>query len=77
MMDKITVFFQDGRVMTYDRNKVAFGTASGALFDFCDDEHSSIVGMKQYHELVRDGRALVNWSNVCFVREQAKRDEDL
>ena len=76
MMDKITVFFQDGRVMTYDRNKVAFRTSRGALFDFCDDEHT-LVGLKKYHELVRDGRTLVNWSNVCFVREQAKQEEDL
>ena len=76
MMDKITVYYRDGRVMTYDRNKVAFLLDRGGIIDFCDDEHT-VVGLKKYHELVRDGRALVNWSNVCFVREQTKRDEDL
>ena len=74
-MDKITVYFHDGRAVTCDRDKVAFCSGDGMFFDFCGEEKPE--EMKRYSALVRDGKALVNWDNVCFVKEHTERDDDL
>lgn len=74
-MDKITVYFHDCRAVTFDRDKVAFCSGDGMFFDFCGEEKPE--EMKRYSALVRDGKALVNWDNVCFVKEHTERDDDL
>lgn len=74
-MDKITVYFHDFRAVTFDRDKVAFCSGDGMFFDFCGEEKPE--EMKRYSALVRDGKALVNWDNVCFVKEHTERDDDL
>ena len=74
-MDQITVFFKDCRAVTFDRDKVAFFGGDGMFFDFCEEEKPE--EMKKYSALVRNGRALVNWDNVCFVKECAEKDDDL
>ena len=74
-MDQITVFFHDCRAVTFDRDKVSFCSGDGMFFDFCGEEKPE--EMKRYSALVRDGKALVNWDNVCCVKESAERDEDL
>lgn len=74
-MDKITVYFHDCRAVTFDRDKVAFCSGDGMFFDFCGEEKPE--EMKRYSALVRDGKSLVNWDNVCFVKEHTERDDDL
>ena len=74
-MDRITVFFHDCRAVTFDRDKVSFCSGDGTFFDLCEAEKPE--DEKKYSALVRDGKALVNWDNVCFVKESAEKDDDL
>ena len=74
-MDQITVFFHDCRAVTFDRDKVSFCSGDGTFFDLCEAEKPE--DEKKYSALVRNGRALVNWDNVCFVKECAEKDDDL
>lgn len=74
-MDRITVFFHDGRAVTFDRDKVAFCSGGDLFFDFCEEEKPE--EQKRYSALVRNGCALVNWQTVCFVKESAEKDDDL
>ena len=74
-MDQITVFFHDCRAVTFDRDKVAFCSGDGTFFDLCEAERPE--DEKNYSALVRNGKALVNWDNVCFVKESAEKNDDL
>ena len=74
-MDRITVFFHDCRAVTFDRDKVSFCSGDGTFFDLCEAEKPE--DEKKYSALVRNGKALVNWDNVCFVKECAEKDDDL
>lgn len=74
-MDRITVFFHDCRAVTFDRDKVSFCSGDGTFFDLCEAEKPE--DEKKYSALVRNGHAMVNWDNVCFVKECAEKDDDL
>ena len=74
-MDRITVFFHDCRAVTFDRDKVSFCSGDGTFFDLCEAEKPE--DEKKYSALVRNGKALVNWDNVCFVKESTEKDDDL
>ena len=68
---KITVFFNTNHAVEYDRDKVAFKGSDASFFTFSESYQEE----DYYAKLLDDGRALVNWDNVCYVRESVKRNE--
>lgn len=71
MSRQITVFFLNNHAVTFDRDRVSF-SGDGICFDFEEEERPE--ELKTYSALVTDGRALVNWDNVCYVRESPEKD---
>lgn len=71
--NKITVFFTDNRAVTFDRDKVAFCDGGNLFFDFSEIEKPEEE--KKYSSLVKNGNALVNWNNVCYVKELAEKND--
>ncbi len=70
-MSKIIVFFVDDHKAVFDRDKVSFTDHNGTFFTLSGDYQ----GEEQYARLLDDGRALVNYSNVCFIREYEELPE--
>lgn len=73
-MSRITVFFVNNHAVDFDRDKVSFCDSGNCFFDFSEIEKKEEE--KMYSFLVKDGRALVNWDNVAFVRESREKHPD-
>ena len=70
---KITVYFVDNHKAIFDAEKVLFRTTDGAAFSVSD----TYAENTRCDDVLRDGRALINWENVCFVNEYVEKVEDL
>lgn len=64
-MGKIVVYFNNNHAVEFDRDKVAFKGSGETFFSLSD----SYEGEDAYANLVTDGKALINWENVAFVKE--------
>ena len=64
-MEQITVYFAGDKRALFDRDKVSFRDGD-TFFTLSDADGDGEA--KRYPELLNDGRALVNWENVCFVQ---------
>lgn len=63
-MSRIMVYFRDGQKAGFDRDKVSFSNGGDNVFSFSEKSEANT-----FSGLIDDGKALVNWHNVCFVRE--------
>ena len=71
-MDKpIMVYFMDNRKVKFDRDKATFRTEDGNVFTLDDSQAEE----GYFHDLTTDGKALINWSNVCYVKDAPDLDE--
>ncbi len=70
-MSRIKVYFIDEHKAVFDRDKVSFRGSDGAFFSFSEEIEEDCC----YSDLVSDGRVMVNWDNVCFVREIEEEEE--
>jgi len=73
---KITVYFVDNQKAVFDVDKVSFMRSDGFCFNLTDTSDGI---ERTYAELVADGKVLINWDNVCFVKEAPEpgMDDDL
>ncbi len=71
-MDRITVYFVDNHKVSFDRDKATFRAEDGSVFTLAPDDREDAY----IHELASDGKALINWSNVCYVKEYTEPRED-
>ena len=71
---RITVFFVNNHAVEFDQDKVAFKGGDESFFTLSDAYPAEDL----YPRLVADGRSLINWENVCFVKEAKRKtlDED-
>lgn len=70
-MEQIIVYFLDNHKVVFDREKVVFRDGSGDFFALSDSYIED-----DYASLLNDGAAVVNWENVCWVREYTPKDSD-
>jgi len=70
-MSRIMVYFRDGQKAGFDRDKVSFSYGGDNMFSFSENSESDT-----FSRLIDDGKALVNWENVCFVREIVPDPDD-
>ena len=70
-MNEIVVYFRDGHKVVFERDKVAFMDGNGSCFAF-----SEYYTESEYMHLLDDGKAIVNWDNVCWVKEHVAADQD-
>ena len=63
MADSMIVYFKNHKSVRFDKNKVVF---------------TNIIdpGFKGFWQAVDSGAAVVNWENVCFVREYEPPKEE-
>ena len=63
-MGKIVAYFNNNHAVEFEREKALFknNTEVFSLSNLYDDEDT-------YANLVKDGKALINWENVAFVKE--------
>lgn len=73
MPERIRIYFVDNHVLEIEREKAAFTSGDGMFF--CMSEALREMELN-YSEIVRDGRVLINWDNVCFVKEISREAED-
>lgn len=64
-MSRIMVYFQDGQKAGFDRDKVNFTNGGDNVFSLSKASNEE----ESFNQLIDDGKALVNWNTVCFVRE--------
>ena len=69
---QIMVYFVDNHKALMDRDKVLFRDADGTCFAVSDDYKEE----DEYASLIADGKALVNWQNVCWIREYTPKDDE-
>lgn len=72
MPERIRIYFVDNHMMEIEREKAAFTNGVG-FFDLIGAREGLTM---DYADIVRDGRALVNWDNVCFVKEISGETEE-
>ena len=71
-MSKIRVYFNDYQKATFDADKVVFESSDGmfsAMGEAFPADGNSI------REILSAGKAVVNWHNVCFVRQLSMNEE--
>lgn len=68
-MRKIKVYFQNCNTAVLPADKTAF-RCGDYYFDFSDQDN----GVVHTPELVGDGRVLVNWDAVAWVREYVEEE---
>ena len=71
-MERVMVYFANGCKAAFDKQKVIFTGHDGVVFDFT----SNTYGMQKYKDAVTDGKALINWDNVCYVQEIGECERD-
>ncbi len=64
-MKQIVVYFSNGCKAPFDRDKVAFKDQDGTFFTLSDN----FLGEENFSKLVDEGRAFINFDNVCYVQE--------
>lgn len=69
-MSKLAVYFVNNHAVEFDRDKVAFKGSGESFFTLSDTYQEEDL----YSSLVKDGKALVNWENVAFVREVKEKN---
>ena len=72
MPERIRIYFVDNHVLEIEREKAVF-TRGDECFDLSETKEDKKT---IYGELVRDGRAMINWDNVCFVKEISREAEE-
>lgn len=72
-MGKLVVYFVNNCKVEFDKENVAFN-GDGIVFDFLPFDRPEEE--KMYSALVENGRALVNWKNVCYVKEKPEDPGD-
>ena len=73
MPERIRIYFVDNHVLEIEREKAAFTAGMDTFFDLIGARGDVLM---DYAEIVRDGRVLINWDNVCFVKEISREAED-
>lgn len=68
-MGRIAVYFVNNHAVEYDRDKASFKDGE-TFFTLSEDVREEDA----YSSLVDDGRSLINWDNVCFVRAVKEKD---
>lgn len=69
-MSKLAVYFVNNHAVEFDRDKVTFKGSGESFFTLSDTYQEEDL----YSSLVKDGKALVNWENVAFVREVKEKN---
>lgn len=69
-MERIMVYFSNGCKAPFEKEKVIFTGHDGVVFDFT----SNAYDMQEYKDAITDGKALINWANVCYVQEIIEKD---
>lgn len=62
---RIAVYFANNNKAEFDREKICFRAGDGTVFELGNSYHEE----DNYANLVADGRTMINWDNVCFVKE--------
>ena len=70
-MEKIMVYFSNGKKAPFDRDHTSFVASDGAMFSFGDSPDCDTYS----HILEHEG-AVVNWANVSFVQLMQASDSD-
>lgn len=70
---RIAVYFVNNNKAEFDREKICFRVGDGTIFELGNNYQDE----DDYANLVVDGRTMINWDNVCFVKECAEQDDDL
>ncbi len=65
------VYFSNGNKAIFDSKEVSF-MQGGNCFSFAEGQPEHM----NYASMVEDGRVVVNWDNVCFVKEHTFREDD-
>ena len=68
-MGKIIVYFTNNHAVEFDPKKVSFKDGE-TFFRLSEDERTDDL----YSNLVTDGKALINWNNVAFVKEKTEHN---
>lgn len=71
--ERVRIYFVDNHVLEIEREKAVFCGGNGLFF--CLSEGLREQEMN-YTEIVREGRVMVNWDNVCFVKEVNQETEE-
>ena len=69
-MRKIVVYFTNNHAVEFDREKAAFKDSNGTVFTLSEAYNDEDA----YSDLVTDGKALINWDNVAFVKESKEHN---
>lgn len=69
-MSKLAVYFVNNHAVEFDRDKVTFKGNGESFFTLSDTYQEEDL----YSSLVKDGKVLVNWENVAFVREVKEKN---
>lgn len=69
-MSKIAVYFVNNHAVEFDRDKVCFKGSGETFFTLSETYQEEDL----YSSLVTDGKALVNWENVAFVKEAKEKN---
>lgn len=65
------VYFSNGCKAPFQRDKTSFKDRDGIFFSFSE----VYQGEEEYSKLLDDGRAVINWENVSFVKGIEKHGE--
>lgn len=65
MENDVMVYFVNGRKAAFNRDMIAFKDRDGTYFTLSE----KFEGEDEYNKLIQDGRAFINWDNVCYVQE--------
>lgn len=65
------VYFNDGKRAPFDRDKTSF--RSGESYFTLS---KTFQGVENYADVLDDGRALINWDSVAFVRMIQEEDPE-
>lgn len=69
-MGRIAVYFVNNHMVEFDRDKVTFKGSGESFFTLSD----TYLEEDSYSNLVADGKALINWENVAFVKEAKEKN---
>lgn len=73
-MKKIVVYFNNNNKLEHPNDKTLFSDKEGRIFSFSENEgvpaHDGY-----YSDIVREGKILINWENVSFVKFVEGKEE--